>query len=210
MKTRRVLSNISFNSLEFFETIINGLYLDGIVDWAYWILHFPDKDDKKEHIHFVFQPSKAIDTVDFQLSFLEFPFHGNRKPKKPTSRFQPVLSLDDWLLYCKHDHNYLLSKGLSRTISYDWSDFHSTDFDSLEHDINNIDHLKYGRMSILSNGVDEHVPFADLVQKGFIPINFRSQYEAQYSALKRLRDNEKRLKDWEKIDALEKGKSVDF
>ena len=210
MKTRRVLSNISFNTLPFFSYVIRGLYKDNIIDWAYWIFHSADKDDKKQHIHFCFQPSKAIDTFDFSLCFLEFPFHGCRLPLKPTSRYQPVLSLDDWLLYCKHDRDYLLSKGIERNVHYDWSDFKSTDSDSLEHDINNIDYTKFNRMSLLFEGVNNHTPFADLVQKGVVPINFRSQYEAQYRALKRLRDSEKGLKAWEKEAALIPDNQIKF
>lgn len=210
MKTRRILSNISFNSPSFFKLIIEGLYHDCVIDWAYWIIHYPDKDDKKSHIHFVFQPSRALDTSDFVSKFLEFPFHGNRLPLKPTSRFQPVVSLDDWLLYCKHDSEYLRSKGLERHLHYNWSDFLSTDYDSLQHDIDNIDYNQFGRLALLSEGALNHIPFAELVQRGLIPINYRAQYEAQYIALKRIRDSESGLKTWEKLDAFEKGKNINF
>lgn len=210
MRTRRVLSNVSFNSPDFFDYVISGLYHDSVIDWCYWVSHLPDRDDKKAHIHFVFQPSKIIDTVVFLRHFLEFPFHGNRLPLKPTSRFQPVISLDDWLLYCKHDSVYLSQKGLERKYHYDWSDFHSTDFDSLQHDIDNIDYTQFGRLALLNEGVISHTSFAELVQRGIVPINFRSQYEAQYLALKKLRMADNSLEEWKIEDALYRGKDIQF
>lgn len=199
MNTRRILSNISFNSPTFFSMIVGELALDGLMDWCYWIVHKADNDDKKEHIHFCFQPSRQIDTLQFNKLFYQWDFIGidsiekygvldelsidNWIPRKPTTRYQPVLSLDDWLLYCKHDNEYLEQKGLVRKHHYEWSEFSSTDYDSLEHDINNIDYTKISRLKILKEGAINYVPFYQLVQSGQLPIQFRAQYEKQYNEI---------------------------
>lgn len=193
MNTRRILSNISFNSPTFFSMIVGELARDGIIDWCYWIVHKADNDDKKEHIHFCFQPSKQIDTLQLNKLFYEWRFLGidclsnlsidNWMPYKPTTRYQPVISLDDWLLYCKHDKDYLEQKGLDRNYHYEWSNFFATDYDSLNHDINNIDYTKISRLKILKEGAINYVPFYQLVQSGQLPIQFRAQYERQYNEI---------------------------
>lgn len=203
MRSRRILSNISFNSLEFFEYIINELYQDGVIDWAYWIQHQGDKDDKKSHIHFCFQPSSTIDTVTFNRKFYEFSFvEPDKRVKRPTVKYMPVTSLDDWLLYCKHDKDYLITKGLERYYFYEWRDFHFTDALAFEHDISNIDRTKYGRLSLLRDGVRDRIPFAELIQQGQLPIAYRAQFEAQYRALQIL-DKKRKIAEWEKIDDSE-------
>lgn len=185
MKTRRLISNISFNTPDYFDFVIRGLFQNGIIDFAYWICHKGDSDDKKDHIHFCLQPSRSLDTISLNSHFLEFPFHGSRRlPLKPTSKYVPVSSLDDWLLYCKHDKDYLSSKGLSRNYHYLWVDFKSTDSDAFWHDVHNIDTSKICRLSYLRDGVLQNIPFAELIQSGQIPIAYRAQYEAQYRALK--------------------------
>lgn len=196
MKTRRVLSNISFNTPSYFRKISLDLVADGYFDYIYWICHHADTDDKKDHIHFLFQPSKSLETssiiekyLQFDISFpadnsLSFVLNDYR-PLKPTFKFNPVNSLDDWLLYCCHNVDYLSSKGLKRNYYYKWTDFQSTDSDSLIHDINNIDYTKIGRLSFLREGALYDVPFYQLIQDGKIPIQYRAQYEAQYNALRR-------------------------
>lgn len=205
MKTRRTLTNISFNSPDYFADRMNDLLRDGVIDWAYWIVHHADNDDKKQHIHFVFQPARSVETSIITSYFLEFPFYGRiRLPLKPTSKYVPCVSLDDWLLYCKHDKDYLISKGLERNYHYQWEDFCTTDRDSLLHDIGNINYNKIGQLSMLRAGVLNKIPFAELIQQGKIPIAYRSQYEAQYRALMNLECWEKRkLKEYVKADQIE-------
>ena len=195
MKTRRLLSNISFNTAAYFKSVAGVLVKDRYIDWCYWIVHEADTDDKKKHIHFVFQPSRSIDTAIFNSKFNEWEWIisddleqckvMNYRPLKPTLKYQYCISLDDWFLYCKHDYDYLNAKGLTRNYAYNWEDFRSTDTDSLEHDINNIDFTKVNRMKFLKEGVMSSVPFAVLVQNGKVPIQWRQQYEKQYEALRR-------------------------
>lgn len=192
MDTRRTLSNISFNSPYFFRAVIADLFNDDKIDWCYWIVHQPDKDDKKVHIHFCFQPSRTINTKDFAKRFYQWEFKNiydpgegifNWMPRKATDKYMTVTSLQDWLLYCKHDESYLSFKGLTRNIHYDWDDFEATDIDSLYHDISDIDMTKFGRIALMEQAIEEHRPFYKLVSEGKVPIQFRAQYEQQYLAM---------------------------
>lgn len=189
MKTIRVLSNVSFNSLNFFTLKINDLFNRGIIDWAYWIHHLPEDDELKEHIHFVFKPSSRIDTMDIRQFFYEY-VNVNEKPLTCTPKFLPCNSIDDWLLYAVHDTAYLKSKGQFRKYHYNFTDLCSTDFDCLKTDWDNINRAKFLVLDFLLQAVENNIPFFQLVQDGLVPIAQRSQYEFQYKALFTARQNE--------------------
>lgn len=187
MRTRKTISNISYNTPEFFEHTIKRLYNDGVIEWCYWILHKADTDETKDHIHFVLRPSDTIDTKALQMQFVQID-PNNVKPLCVTSKWNFTNSMDDWLLYAVHDMGYLASKGQRRNYRYEKNDIKSTDYDALNNDWNAINHMKFDRLRILSEAVESHVPFALLVQQGVIPISQRAQFEAQYHALRILQD----------------------
>ena len=182
MQTTRTISNISYNSLPFFESKTLDLLKRGIIDWCYWVFHYADTDELKDHIHFVLKPSKRINTADLRAFYNEID-PSNPLPKTCTMKWNPMNSMDDWLLYGKHDKAYLNSKGQYRRYCYEWSDFKSTDLDSLKNDIASIDYRKYLVLEWLEDAVRSKTPFFVLVQQGLIPITQRSQYEFQYNAL---------------------------
>ena len=193
MQTIRVISNISYNTLEYFESKVDELISRRIIDWCYWAFHLADEDELKDHIHFVLKPSKRLETADLRDFFKEIdPTH--EKPRTCTARWQPTNSMDDWLLYAKHDPAYLASKGQYRRHHYKWEDIKATDEDALHADIAAIDMRKYLILDWLEDAVRSSTPFFALVQQGLIPIAQRSQYEFQYNALAKAIENEKQSK----------------
>ena len=193
MQTIRVISNISYNTIEFFESKIAELVSLRRIDWAYWVFHLADEDELKDHIHFVLKPSKRLETADLRDFFKELdPNHD--KPRTCTARWQPTNSMDDWLLYAKHDPAYLTSKGQHRRHHYEWKDIKATDEDALQADIACIDMRKYYILEWLEDAARSQTPFFVLVQQGLIPIAQRSQFEFQYNALTRAIENEKQGK----------------
>lgn len=185
MKTSQMISNISYNTDDYFAKTIFRLYNDGFIDWCYWIRHRADTDETKDHIHFVLKPSKSIDTVQLGSQFDEFDILNPGRPLGCTKKWNKVgtNNLDDWLLYAVHDPNYLKSKGQRRNYTYDTSCLQATDRDSLHADWNAINFVKFNRMHILEEAVAQHIPFALLVQDGVIPIAQRAAFEKQYEAL---------------------------
>lgn len=182
MKTTRTISNIAYNSLNFFEYKMKDLADRGVIEWAYWIWHHADQDDKKDHIHFVLRPSCRLDTTELRATFFEFQAD-NPLPLAPTSKWFFTNSMDDWLLYVLHDEAYLASKGLKRNYRYDIEAVCATDRDALMADYNAIDRVKFDRLRRLAEAVYEGIPFVNLVQSGLIPVAQRAQWEAQYRAL---------------------------
>lgn len=183
MQTLKTISNISYNTIDFFETVIDSLVSDSVIDWAYWILHQADTDETKPHIHFVLKPSRRVDTAKLRERFIEIDLN-NAKPLCCTVKWNFTNSLDDWLLYVIHDRAYLKAKGQQRNIHYAWAEVRATDYDALQADINAIDRTKFDRLSILAQAVKDSVPFFQLVQDGVIPIAQRSQFEKQYNDIK--------------------------
>lgn len=184
MKTIKTISNISYNTIDHFQGVIYDLEQRHIIDWAYWILHKAEEDERKEHIHFVLKPSQRVDTADLDKEFLEID-RTNAKPLGVTKVWK-TSKIEDWILYCSHDTGYLASKGQIRKYHYSYSDFGYTDEDAFLEDWHNINRVAYQRLEALAEAVKKRIPFALLVQQGIIPIAQRSQYEFQYKALLQL------------------------
>lgn len=186
MQTKRTISNISYNTPDFFASRLYELEQNRVIDWAYWIVHEADSDETKQHIHFVLQPSARVDTTDLRKFFYEPDLKNVGKLLTCTKKWMYTSSMDDWLLYAVHDPYYLASKGQRRNIQYQFSDLKTTDEDALCNDWQCIDRMKYERLRWLYDAVKDHTPFALLVQWGFVPIAQRSQFEFQYNALMEL------------------------
>ena len=134
-----------------------------------------------------------METADLRDFFKEHD-PTNEKPRTCTARWQPTNSMDDWLLYAKHDPAYLASKGQYRRHHYKWDDIKATDEDALHADIAAIDMRKYLILEWLEDAARNQTPFFVLVQQGLIPIAQRSQFEFQYNALTKAIENEKQGK----------------
>lgn len=189
MRTKRTISNISYNSSMHFAECVSSLVQRKVIDWCHWIVHEPDTDETKQHIHFVLQPSSSLDTTDLRKFFYETDIENPSKPLTCTMKWLYTSSLDDWLLYAVHDPYYLASKGQRRNVQYAYTNICTTDEDALRADWNAINRIKYERLRWLYDAVKQHIPFAVLVQTGHVPIAQRSQFEYQYNALAKLEEN---------------------
>lgn len=179
MNTTRTISNISYNSLEFFEHKMNDLVSRRVLDWAYWIWHHADIDELKDHIHFVCKPAGKLDTFDLRKELMEFDPTHPTKPLTCTTNFHftPNKNMDDWLLYVVHDKGYLAFKGQKRNYEYRFEDLKATDEDALRFAWNNIDRTKYSRMEKVIELASSGMSFVEIVRAGLIPMNQYNQYK---------------------------------
>lgn len=189
MKTKRTISNISYNSLAHFVEVVSRLVQRGIIEWCYWIYHFAEEDELKDHIHFVMQPSGALETAQLEREFYEVD-PNNDKPLGVTKKWNYTSGeegMSNWLLYVLHHSGYLASKGQYRKHHYQVSDLGSTDPEALQEDLHKVNYLQFARLQALADAVEVGKPFALLVQEGTVPINLRAQYQQQYNDMAKLK-----------------------
>lgn len=186
MNTISLISNISYNTPEFFEAKIKVLSSgdNRLIDWAHWIFHLPEDDETKPHIHFVLKPSRRIDTNSLRNEFLESPAllveaksqRGEAitpNDLKPLGclPFDKTKNISDWLLYAIHDVRYLLKKGQARKHHYNRQDVKSTDPDFLSVQWNDtIDPLQALCGRVLELRAQE-MTFGEILATGLIPPN---------------------------------------
>ena len=201
MNTIRTISNVSFNTVAFFESKIAELCKVGkgqVLDWAHWIVHQPDTDQKKAHIHFVCKPSRRVDTnwlrQQFQepitdTSYVQAELAKGRSPEdilKPLGvlPFQITTSMSDWLLYAIHDIHYLYKKGQNRNTHYERSDVKSTDpeFLASQWDETN-DPLQALTQRVVQMYTIEQMSLAEIMQAGMIQPNQVYYFKTLFDSL---------------------------
>lgn len=189
MNTISTISSISFNTPQFFEMKIKELSALGkgqIFDWCHWILHKPDTDQKKPHIHFVCKPSRRVDTnwlrQQFQepvtdVGFIQEQIKNGVPPEtflKPLGvlPFCKTTSMTDWLLYAIHDIGYLFKKGQNRNTHYDKSEVQSTDIDLLNAQWEDTaDPLQAMTQRVVELYTIRQMSLSEIMQQGIIPPN---------------------------------------
>ena len=108
MKTKREISTISYNTVNFLVMTLNQLIKDHVISYWMFISHLPDEDEKKVHHHVYIMPNGQLDTMDLQVRFHEY---DPEKPEKPLGCIHFEYSKkDDWILYGEHYEPYLASK----------------------------------------------------------------------------------------------------
>lgn len=182
MRTSKPISTISYNSPEFLQSKIEYWKAQGIIEFAMWIRHDPEEDEKKAHYHVYLKPAKLIQTMDLELDSCEIDPQNPDKPFKMVS-FR-VSKEDDWLLYSIHDPNYLAEKGLTREFCYGFEDVNSTCSDTLTEIISHISDNRKGRLEYrLLECINMGMTWTQIVQSGLIPIRQMSGAMLMYKAI---------------------------
>lgn len=179
MKTTRLISTISYNSLPFLERLFSVLERDKI-EWAHYIQHRPEADGEKPHFHILLQPARSLDTKLLSLMFLELRW-GEEKPVGVMP--WRTSKLDDWLLYAVHDTNYLSAKGQSRKYHYDRSDIRTTSPELLAEQWGEINLSKYGIGAQLREAWEKGLSWQEVLASGVIPQNGWSYWKEFYYSL---------------------------
>lgn len=180
MKTRRAISTISFNSPEYLRAVLERLVDAGVLEYAHWVAHLPEADEKKAHLHLFLQPSHAVDTAALRHEFEE-PDPAENVPRG-TLPFAPS-KFGDWYLYGIHDPSYLESKGLSRQHIYSTDDVQSTCPDLLNEQAATIDQLKFRTAFHLRRMAAQFASWDDVLLSRVVPIPQFAYWQAYYQAL---------------------------
>lgn len=182
MRTRRLISTVSFNSPAFLKMTCERLRASGVIELAYWVVHLPEDDEKKEHIHVCMLPARALDTMELEKQFREL-VPGESEPRGVLP-FR-VSKFADWFLYCCHNAGYLASKGQSRRWSYSLNDFGATCKERLLEDVKMIDERPFKVWSLVSAAVANGQSWEDLMASGGIPPHNWLYFKELYNAARR-------------------------
>lgn len=182
MKTSKLISTISFNTLPFLEGTIQRLVNSELIEWSHWIGHKGEANDtKKDHIHLVIQPNKAIDTLQFFKEFIELD-PNNELPLKclPPNKTKNV---GDWILYGLHHIGYLSSKCETREFTYTIDDMQSTDRDLLLEQYRQALRELNPELEAVKHSFSKGVSLDDVLLSGYVTKTNLNMIVAYYSAL---------------------------
>lgn len=183
MNTSKTISTISYNSIEFLEMKLWELIDSRKISDYFFILHEPEDDETKKHIHLWLRPNKRLDTIDLQAYLREY---DSSKPDKPKGCIDFVPSkVDDAILYFIHEPRYLAMKGETRKYHYLKEDFHFFDEDNFDelfrHAYRGSDFaLRNAQLSAIKDNQDN---LHNLIDSGLVPLGMASNLCA-YSNLK--------------------------
>lgn len=208
MKTSKLISTISFNSLQFLEGTIQRLVNSELVEWAHWIKHKAEANDtKKDHIHLVIQPNKAIDTMQFLKEFIESD-PNNELPLRclPANKTK---NIGDWILYGLHHIGYLASKFETREYTYTIDDMQSTDRDLLLEQYRQALRELNPELEAVKHSFNKGLSLDDILLGGYVNKSNLNMIVAYYSAMQN-KEKQEQLNAKEQADRKQIEESIEF
>lgn len=185
MRTTKPVSTISYNTIPFLELKLEELRKSKIISFWTFIYHKAEADEKKDHIHLYFEPSKMIQTDDIleHLCQITGKFLDNGCPEVLCCMNMRSSKFDDWYLYAIHDKAYLTSKFQSREHFYQFDDFYASNVDELHFKVCEIDFTAQNSVKQILEAQKLGITFRDFVERGSVPIPQIAQYEKVWTLL---------------------------
>lgn len=173
MQTTKLISTVSYNTPDYLSGRLRSLVSQGIIEYAHWIWHQPEEDEKKIHAHVILQPNRRLDTSALRNQFTELVV-GEDKPRGVLP-FKPS-KMRDWILYAVHDPIYLTTKNQSRKTTYKNTDILTTEPDLLKDDWRDAHEGDDTRMRQVIELSERGIDWMDILKSGLIPVNQLFQY----------------------------------
>lgn len=175
MQTTKLISTISYNTPSFLRGKLKTLVGSAVLEYAHWVIHEPEEDETKQHIHVVMKPNRRLDTSALRNEFIE-KLADEEKPRGVLP-FRSTSRMSDWILYSAHDVQYLLRRGETRKHSYNLEQFGSTCIDLLEEDWRDCHRADDSKIPLLREYAKQGKSWVDVLQLGIIPTNQLFQYK---------------------------------
>ena len=178
MRTIKPISTISFNTKDYLLARLDDLLAAECISFYSVILHYAEEDETKDHFHVYVQPNGRIDTDRLREALVE-PVPGEHKPLGCL----PIVSSKfvEWYLYGLHDKDYLATKGQTRKYHYRDDDFINSNDDVFVEFKYTSDFSKFKTRARIREMAQSGIPFHQLVNDGFIPINQIFQFREFYN-----------------------------
>ena len=178
MITNRWLSTITWNSVPYLQQLLNDMLDRNVISFYYFIKHFKEDDEKKDHIHLFIIPNMKINTDSLRKDMEEV--DPNSKGMIRPLPFRPVSKFADKYLYDLHDENYLRSKFEYRKYRYTKEDFIVSDEQYFNELIHEIDYSKYTGVLKFKEAVKRGWSFEECSSNGLVPIQYYHNYKNLY------------------------------
>lgn len=186
MRTSKSISTISYNSASFLRNKLEEWKRNGVIEFAMWVKHDPEEEEKKEHYHVFIKPARLLQTVDLERESEELDIHNLDKPLKMIS-FR-VSKESDWLLYSIHDPSYLAEKGLEKQFVYSFEDINSTCEDTLRDIISHCNDERNSKIEYrLIQLINKGLTWDEIILSGFIPLRYIAGAQIMYNSLSKCR-----------------------
>ena len=186
MITSRWLSTICWNSIPYLKDKLDNMLSRNIISFYYFIYHYKEDDEKKDHIHLFLIPNVKINTDTYLRVELE-EIDPNKKEMIRPLPFRPVSKFADKYLYDLHDENYLRSKFEERKYHYKKEDFVVSDEQYFNELIHEIDYSKYTGVLKFKEAVKRGWSFEDCSANGLVPIQYYHNYKNLYQDILKTR-----------------------
>lgn len=121
MATSKPVATISYNSESFLKSKLDSLVSMGVLQSYLFIHHMGEGDSKKDHFHVWMSPNRMVDKNKLKNEFIEIDLNNPLGKPLGVVDIKPS-KIDDWVLYCLHDREYLYTKGLIKEYHYSKDD----------------------------------------------------------------------------------------
>lgn len=180
MLTRTAFSFISYNTDAYLKLKLDALIDESEIAFWCYIKHQPEADETKAHKHLLIVPARQVDTAVIAKYLEEFEADNDLPLKSLGVRHAQFA---DWYLYALHDADYLASKGDERRFHYTRDEFVCSDNDYFLELIHTSDFTKWKKQAEFRDAVKRGVPFSQLLENGFIPIQQIYQYREAHKIM---------------------------
>lgn len=196
--TTKSISTISYNSEDFLVYKLNEFIKSKKIAYYIYVKHYAENDETKEHIHLLIEPYGKIDLPSLREEFREIDVH-NPCNELGCMPFRVSNDFGDWYLYCCHDKDYLISKGLEKQFFYCRDDFKTNDFDNFIELVHQINFRKFKKDSEIINALKSGANKYDLLKSGLCSMREFYQYERSIDIITHYYSN--KLNGFEKVDS---------
>lgn len=181
MRTSKPIATISYNTADFLSRKLDSWKKLGWIEFAMWIRHEPEDDEKKAHYHVFIRPARLVQTMDLEKDSCEF---DKENPEKPFKMIGFRVSKEsDWLLYGLHDPAYMQEKGLTKQYVYSLEDVQSTDEDTFRDIISHMSDDRQGRIEYrLIQMMRQGMTWQEIVFSGAIPLRHIQACKIMYDS----------------------------
>lgn len=200
MRTRKAISNISYNTIPFLKAKLEYLENKGKIENWFFIPHKAEFNEdiqanKKDHIHLYIKPAVFLQTMELTDEFKEVD-PAKDKPLGVLKEWQICNSFGDLWLYFIHNPYYLMHKGITREFNYSIDDVICSDRDTLERLVSFIDLASMFRLERIYEAAQSGLTFSQAYAQGILGEN-PQRYVNVYSTLRKeyLEEQNKKLEE---------------